>query len=63
MEVAIYLTQMASFMQLGAHGAWAMEVSMFYFLTAVIIVFLGSGKYAVMRDFMKISLRLIYVGI
>lgn len=50
MAVAIYLTQMASFMQSGAHGAWAMEVSMFYFLTAVIIVFLGSGKYAVMRD-------------
>jgi len=50
MVVAIYLTQMKSFLQLGAHGAWAMEVSMFYFLTAVAIVFLGSGKYAMRRD-------------
>jgi len=50
MVVAIYLTQMSSFLQLGAHGAWAMEVPMFYLLSAVAIVFLGSGKYAMRRD-------------
>ena len=50
MAVAIYLTHMGSFMKLGEHGAWAMEVSMFYFLTSVVIVLLGSGKYAVQRD-------------
>jgi len=50
MVVAIYLTQMASFMQLGTHGAWAMEVAMFYLLSAVSIALLGSGKYAMARD-------------
>ena len=50
MLVAIYLTHMGSFLALGKHGAWAMEVPMFYFLSALAITMLGSGKYAVMRD-------------
>jgi len=50
MAVAIYLTQTGAFLKLGAHGAWAMEVSMFYMLSALAMVFLGSGKYAIMRD-------------
>jgi len=50
MMVAIYLTQMGSFLALGKHGAWAMEVPMFYLITAVSLVLLGSGKYAVSRD-------------
>jgi len=50
MFVAIYLTQMGSFLKLGVHGAWAVEVTMFYLLSAWVIVFLGSGKYAIMRD-------------
>ena len=50
MMVAIYLTQMGAFLTLGAHGAWALEVPMFYLVTAIAIVFLGSGKYAVSRD-------------
>lgn len=50
MAVAIYLTQMDTFLTLGAHGAWALEVPMFYFVVALTIVFLGSGKYAVLRD-------------
>ncbi len=50
MAVAIYLTQMGAFLTLGTHGAWALEVPMFYFVVALAIVFLGSGKYAVLRD-------------
>lgn len=50
MSVAIYLTQLGSFLSLGAHGAWAVELPMFYLLSALAIVFLGSGKYAVERD-------------
>ncbi|WP_373033614.1 DoxX family protein [Sulfurovum sp.] len=50
MLVAIYLTKMAAFLSLGAHGAWALEVPMFYLLSALAIVLLGSGKYAIIRD-------------
>jgi len=50
MVVAIYLTHMTSFLQLGNHGAWAMEVPMLYLLTSLVIVLLGSGKYALRRD-------------
>jgi len=50
MAVAIYLTQMSAFLKLGAHGAWTLEVPMFYLLTALAIAFLGSGKYAIARD-------------
>lgn len=50
MLVAIYLTHMGELLKLGAHGAWAVEVQMFYLLSALAIVFLGSGKYAVIRD-------------
>ena len=49
MLIAIYLTQMGNFLKVGAHGSWAVEVTMFYLLTAISIAFLGSGKYAVMR--------------
>jgi len=50
MVVAIYLTKMGSLLKLGAHGAWAVEVPMFYLLSALAIALLGSGKYAIMRD-------------
>ncbi len=50
MMVAIYMTHLGSFLALGKHGTWAMEVPMFYLLTAVALVLLGSGKYAVTRD-------------
>ncbi len=50
MAVAIYLTQMSAFLKLGTHGAWALEVPMFYLLSALAIAFLGSGKYAIARD-------------
>ncbi len=50
MAVAIYLTQFKGLLTLGAHGAWAMEVPMFYLLSALAVMLLGSGKYAIMRD-------------
>ena len=50
MAMAIYMTKMGSLLKLGAHGAWAVEVPMFYLLSAVVIMFVGSGKYAVTRD-------------
>ena len=50
MAIAIYLTQLGALLKLGAHGAWAMEVPMFYLVTAVALVLLGSGKYAINRD-------------
>jgi len=50
MLMAIYLTQMGSLFKLGTHGAWAVETPMFFLLSAVTIMFLGSGKYAVTRD-------------
>jgi putative oxidoreductase len=50
MVVAIYLTQMSVFVKLGGHGAWALEVPMFYLLSALAVAFLGSGKYAISRD-------------
>ena len=50
MAVAIYLTQISAFLKVGGHGAWALEVPMFYMLSALVVVFLGSGKYAIVKD-------------
>ncbi len=50
MLVVIYLTQLGAFLKLGAHGSWALELQMFYLLSALAIAFLGSGKFAMRRD-------------
>ncbi len=50
MIVAVYLTHFKGLLTLGAHGAWGMEVPMFYLLSALAVMLLGSGKYAIMRD-------------
>jgi len=50
MAIAVYLTQMGAFLKLGAHGAWALEVPMFYLLSALVLALVGSGKYAIVRD-------------
>ncbi|NOR56842.1 MAG: DoxX family membrane protein [Sulfurovum sp.] len=50
MAMAIYMTQMKVFFTVGAHGAWALEVPMFYLLSALVITLIGSGKYAIIRD-------------
>ncbi len=50
MAMAIYLTQYSALLKLGEHGAWAVEVPMFYLLSALVVILLGSGKYAIIRD-------------
>ena len=50
MAFAIYLTKLSSMLKLGDHGAWAVETPMFFLLSALVVMFLGSGKYAVIRD-------------
>jgi len=50
MATAIYLTQLKSFLSLGAYGAWSWEVPIFYLVGALSIVFLGGGRYSVSRD-------------
>ena len=50
MLVVIYLTQLSAFMKLGTHGSWAVELQMFYLLSALAIAFIGSGKFAITED-------------
>jgi putative oxidoreductase len=50
MAVVIYLTQFKGLFTLVVHGAWGMEIPIFYLLSALAVMFLGSGKYAIMRD-------------
>ncbi len=50
MLAAIYLTKSNLWFSLGEHGAWALELPMLYLAGALAIVFLGSGKYAVIAD-------------
>lgn len=50
MAIAIYLTKLSVLFKLGEHGAWAVELPMFYLLSALAVTLLGSGKYAIMRD-------------
>ena len=50
MLVAVYLTKMELWWSLGAHGAWALEIPMLYMMGALAVVFLGSGKYAIIAD-------------
>jgi len=50
MLMAIWLSDFKGMLALGAHGAWGMEVVMFYLLSAFAVILLGSGKYAVLPD-------------
>lgn len=50
MAFAIYMTKFSVLLKLGEHGAWAVELPMFYLLSAFVIMLIGSGKYAVARD-------------
>lgn len=44
MAVAVYLAHREQLMTLGAGGGYALELQAFYFLGALAIVFLGSGR-------------------
>lgn len=50
MVMAIYLVYVQQIFAVGQYGQWAIEVEMFYLLSAIAIATLGSGRYAIMRD-------------
>lgn len=50
MLVAWLLVDMDNTFRLSEVGAWALEDLMFYIMMSVVLLFLGSGKYSVMKD-------------
>jgi putative oxidoreductase len=50
MLFAIWLAHSADIFTLSEHGGWALELQGFYLFTALALVFLGSGRYAVKPD-------------
>jgi putative oxidoreductase len=50
MLFAILLAHSGDLLSLTEHGGWAVELQMFYLLTALAVMFLGSGKYAFKQD-------------
>jgi putative oxidoreductase len=50
MLVALFLAHSGDFFSLSEHGGWAIELQMFYLLSAVAVVFLGSGRLAFKAD-------------
>ena len=50
MVVALLLAHSGDFFSLSEHGGSAVELQMFYLLTSLAIVFLGSGKLAFKQD-------------
>ncbi len=50
MIFALFLVHTAEFFSLTEHGGWAIELQLFYLLSAVVLVFLGSGKLAIKQD-------------
>jgi putative oxidoreductase len=50
MLFAIWLAHTADIFRLSEHGGWALELQGFYLFTAIALVFLGSGRYAIKPD-------------
>jgi len=50
MLFAIWLAHSAEIFTLSDHGGWALELQGFYLFTALALIFLGSGRYAVKPD-------------
>ena len=50
MLFALVLAHTGDFFSLSEHGGWMIELQMFYLLSAVAVVFLGSGRLAVKPD-------------
>jgi len=50
MLLAIFLAHSGDFFSLSEHGGWAIELQVFYLLSALAVVFLGSGKLALKQD-------------
>lgn len=49
MVIAILLAHTGDIFSLNKHGAWAIELQMFYILTSLSIVFLGDDKYQILN--------------
>lgn len=50
MLFALVLAHTGDFFSLSEHGGWLVEIQMFYLLSAVAVVFLGSGRQAIKPD-------------
>ncbi len=50
MLFAIGLAHSAEILALGKHGGWAIELQMFYLMTAICVALLGSGRMAIKPD-------------
>jgi len=50
MLFAIWLAHADDIFSLTDHGGWALELQGFYLFTALALVFLGSGRYAIKPD-------------
>ncbi|MGB5179886.1 MAG: DoxX family protein [Gammaproteobacteria bacterium] len=50
MLFAIWLAHADDLFSLTEHGGWALELQAFYLFTALALVFLGSGRYAIKPD-------------
>lgn len=50
MLFALVLAHSGDILSLSEHGGWAIELQMFYLLSAVAVMFLGSGRFAIRED-------------
>lgn len=50
MLFALGLAHSGDFFSLSEHGGWMVELQVFYLLSAMAVVFLGSGKLALQQD-------------
>jgi putative oxidoreductase len=50
MIMAFYLTNFRGLSTIGSYGTWGAESIMFYILTSIAIMLIGSGAYAIRRD-------------
>jgi len=50
MLFAIYLAHSGDMFSISQHGGWAIELQMFYLLSSIAVVFLGSGRLAFKPD-------------
>ena len=50
MLFALVLAHTGDFFSLSEHGGWIVELQMFYLLSALAVVFLGSGRHAIKPD-------------
>jgi len=50
MLFAIVLVHMDDLMSLTEHGGWKLELQVFYLVTGLVIMLIGSGRYAIKPD-------------